>query len=178
MGWECCSSESSDELLEIQMGTVPGALLDQSTQDKRHVLADDLESFLHVMVYTMVRYLPSPMNTEDKNTLLQIFDEEYVIDKGRQATGGSRKTRWLANPGCHILKKFTAPPEIATLLRQLCELFPIRYNVTIQLIEQHTRDPRLKTRSDLLASTPRDDELCMLLSSLGGQTGVVGIGYS
>ncbi|KAG2043088.1 hypothetical protein BDR03DRAFT_1005979 [Suillus americanus] len=154
MGWECCSSKSRKELLEIQMGTLPfmsGALLDQSTQDKHHVLADDLESFLHVMMYTIVRYLPSATNVEDRNTLLQIFDEEHVIDEGGRAIGGSRKRKYLAGPEFHIVKKFTAPPEIATLLRELCELFPIRYNATLQLIERHTPETRFKTPSDLLA---------------------------
>ncbi|KAG1780246.1 hypothetical protein EV702DRAFT_1043095 [Suillus placidus] len=154
MGWECCSLKSREELLEIQMGTLPfmsGALLDQSTQDKRHVLADDLESFLHVMMYTMVRHLPNTMTIEERNTMLQMFDEQYVLDEGGWAIGGSRKRKYLADPGFHLFKKFTAPPEIAYLLRQLCELFPIRYNATLQLIERHTRETRFKTRSDLLA---------------------------
>ncbi|KAG1820428.1 uncharacterized protein BJ212DRAFT_1211391, partial [Suillus subaureus] len=96
MGWECCSSKSGEEW-HVQhfyvYGTLPfmsGALLDQGTQPK-HVLADDLESFLHVIMYTMVRYLPSATNVEDRNTLLQIFDEEYVIDERGRAIGGSRK---------------------------------------------------------------------------------------
>ncbi|KAG2030909.1 hypothetical protein BDR03DRAFT_928595 [Suillus americanus] len=154
MGWECCSSKSRKEFLEIQMGTLPfmsGALLDQSTQDKHHVLADDLESFLHVMMYTMVRYLPGATNVQDRNTLLQIFDEEYVIDQGGRAIGGSRKRKYLADLDFHIVKKFTAPPKITTLLRELCDLFLIRYNGTLQLIERHTRETRFKTRSDLLA---------------------------
>ncbi|KAG1907433.1 uncharacterized protein F5891DRAFT_371966 [Suillus fuscotomentosus] len=155
MGWECCSSKSHEELLAIQMGTLPfmsGALLDQRSENKHHVLADDLESFLHVMVYTIVRYLPSTMNTEHRNTLLQIFDEEYVIDKEGRAIGGSRKRKWLDDPERHVLRKFPAPPDIAMLLRQLCELFPIRYNFTMQVIERHTYDTRFKTPSDLLAS--------------------------
>jgi hypothetical protein len=127
-----------------------GTLLDQSTQDKRHVLADDLESFLHVMMYTMARYLPNT-NIEKRNALLQIFDEEYVIDKEGRAIGGSRKRDCLAEPGYHLLKQFSAPPEIAMLLRQLCELFPIRYNAMVQMMELYTHDPRLKTPSDLLA---------------------------
>ncbi|KAG2077651.1 hypothetical protein BDR04DRAFT_560813 [Suillus decipiens] len=155
MGWEYCTSESRKELLEIQMGTLPfmsGALLDQSTPAKHHVLADDLESFLHVMMYTMVRYPPSTMNIQDRDTLLQMFEEEYFINKTGRAIGGSRKRKYLADPGSHIVKKFTAPPEIATLLRELCKLFPIRYNATIQWIERHTHDPRFKTQGDLIAT--------------------------
>lgn len=127
-----------------------GALLDQGTQPK-HVLADDLESFLHVIMYTMVRYLPSATNVEDRNTLLQIFDEEYVIDERGRAIGGSRKRKYLADPAFHIVKKFTTPPDITMLLRELCELFPIRYSATLQWIERHTHETRFKTRSDLLA---------------------------
>lgn len=129
-----------------------GALLDQSTPAKHHVLADDLESFLHVMMYTMVRYPPSTMNIQDRDTLLQMFEEEYFINKTGRAIGGSRKRKYLADPGSHIVKKFTAPPEIATLLRELCKLFPIRYNATIQWIERHTHDPRFKTQGDLIAT--------------------------
>ncbi|KAG2739600.1 hypothetical protein P692DRAFT_201364999 [Suillus brevipes Sb2] len=120
------------------------ALLDQSTQDKRHVLADDLESFLHVMMYTMARFLPNTMDVEKKNALLQIFDEEDVIDKGGRAMGGSRERECLADPQSHLFQKFTVPPEIATLLRKLCDLFPIRYNAWTQMIELHTQDTRFK----------------------------------
>lgn len=154
MGWECCPLKSHDALLEIQMGNIPfmsGALLDQSTLDKRHVLADDLESFLHVMMYTIARYLPNTMDIEKKNALLQIFDEEYVIDKGGRAIGGSRKRECLAHPQSHLFKKFTVPPEIAALLRKLCDLFPIRYDAWTQMVELHTQDTRFKTPSDLLA---------------------------
>jgi hypothetical protein len=91
------------------------------------------------------------MDVEGENALLQIFDEEYVIDKGGQAIGGSRKRQCLADPQSHLFKKFTVPPEIATLLPQLCNLFPIRYNFWTQLIELHTQDTRFKTPSDLLA---------------------------
>ncbi|KAG1773885.1 hypothetical protein EDD22DRAFT_984252, partial [Suillus occidentalis] len=102
MGWECCSLKSHDELLKIQMvcaGNIPfmsGALLGEKTQDKRHVLADDLESFLHVMIYTMARYLPNTMDIEKKNALFHIYDEEYVIDERGRAIGGSRKRNCLA----------------------------------------------------------------------------------
>ncbi|KAG1760249.1 hypothetical protein EDD22DRAFT_955140 [Suillus occidentalis] len=98
MGWECCSLKSHDELLKIQMGNIPfmsGALLDHSTQDKRHVLADNLKSFLHVMMYTMARYLPYTIDVEKKNVLLQIFDEEYAIDIDK----GRADHRWLAQEG-------------------------------------------------------------------------------
>ncbi|KAG1773915.1 hypothetical protein EDD22DRAFT_1046594 [Suillus occidentalis] len=153
MGWECCSLKSHDELLKIQMGNIPfmsGALLGEKTQDKRHVLADDLESFLHVMMYTMARYLPNTMDIEKKNALLHIYDEEYVIDKRGRAIGGSRKRDCLADPQSHLFQKFTLPPEIATLLPQLCNLFPIRYNYWTYMFELH-QDPRFKTPSDLLA---------------------------
>jgi len=126
-----------------------GALLGEKTQDKRHVLADDLESFLHVMIYTMARYLPNTTDIEKKNALLHIYDEEYVIDKGGRAIGGSRKRECLADPHSHLFQKFTLPPEIATLLPQLCNLFPIRYSWWTQLVELH-QDLRFKTPSDLL----------------------------
>ncbi|KIK44433.1 hypothetical protein CY34DRAFT_11022 [Suillus luteus UH-Slu-Lm8-n1] len=154
MGWECCSLKSHDELLKIQMGNIPfmsGALLGEKTQDKRHVLADDLESFLHVMIYTMARHLPNTMDIEKKNALLHIYDEEYVIDKGGRAIGGSRKRVCLADPQSHLFQKFTLPPEIATLLPQLCDLFPIRYNYWTYFFYELHGDPRFKTPSDLLA---------------------------
>ncbi|KIK41021.1 hypothetical protein CY34DRAFT_806564 [Suillus luteus UH-Slu-Lm8-n1] len=103
MGWECCSLKSHDELLEIQMGNIPfmsGALLDQSTQDKRHVLADDLESFLHVMMYTMARYLPNTMDVEKKNVLLQIFDGEYVALLTRNLTLSKNSPCLSTSPRC------------------------------------------------------------------------------
>lgn len=71
--------------------------------------------------------------------------------RGGRAIGGSRKRECLANPQSHLFKKFTVLPEIATLLRNLCDLFPIRYNIWTQMIELHTQDTRFKTPSDLLA---------------------------
>jgi hypothetical protein len=128
-----------------------GALLSEKNQDKRHVLADDLESFLHVMIYTMARYLPNTTDIEKKNALLHIYDEEYVIDKRGRAIGGSRKRDCLADPKSHLFQKFTLPPEIATLLPQLCDLFPIRYNYWHHFFFERYLDPRFKTPSDLLA---------------------------
>src|ERR1700692_1097239 len=117
-----------------------GALLDQSTQDKRHVLEDDIESFLHVMMYTMARYLPNTIDVEKKDALLKIFDEEYVIDKGGRAMGGSRKRECLADPHSHLFTKLTLPPEIPALLRKLCDLFPIRHDAWTQMKELHPQD--------------------------------------
>ncbi|KAG1755940.1 hypothetical protein EDB19DRAFT_443028 [Suillus lakei] len=154
MGWECCAFISRGGLWETQMGTLPfmsAALLAESAKKNRHVLEDDLESFLHVMMYTLVRYFPSKMNAEERNAFFQIFEEGYVVDEGGRAIGGSRKRECLRNLGSYIPKNFTPPYEIARLLRELCGLFPVRYDSYLQLVDRHT-DPRFLTRGDLLSS--------------------------
>ncbi|KAG2152932.1 hypothetical protein DEU56DRAFT_522014 [Suillus clintonianus] len=131
MGWECSSFTSRGGLWQTQMGTpafMSGELLDKKANDKRHKLADDLESFLHVMMYILGRYIPNNMNAEERNTFFQIFDEEYVIDGGGRAVGGSHKRKCLAKPDLYFPKSFTPDDNISYLLRLLCEMFSCRYD--------------------------------------------------
>ena len=60
---------------------------------KMHTLTDDLESFLHVLGWTTLRYLPAmeSYEAEDRTDDLEKFDEQ-LIRKGRSDRGGLLKS--------------------------------------------------------------------------------------
>ena len=60
---------------------------------KMHTLTDDLESFLHVLGWTTLRYLPAmeSYEAEDRTDDLEKFDEQS-IRKGRSDRGGLLKS--------------------------------------------------------------------------------------
>ncbi|KAG1753807.1 uncharacterized protein EDB91DRAFT_418361 [Suillus paluster] len=134
MGWEfcfCTSQQYSWPLLD-QTGTqrfMAAALLDKETKSKPHRLEDDMESFLHVLMYTLVRYLPSDMDLVERIDFFQIFDEKDEIDGLRQTVGRKRKRDCVANPDHYIPKTFKTHPVLDRLLRCLFDHISVRYQM-------------------------------------------------
>ncbi|KAG0705431.1 hypothetical protein DFH29DRAFT_277633 [Suillus ampliporus] len=149
MGWEFCTwvekgirptcagildRETSDWIpqkdpLLDQTGTrrfMSTALLARETP-KPHRLEDDMESFLYVLMYTVIRYLPSNMSVEERNTFLQLFDEEYETDALGRVVGGERKLDCFEDPDRHFPKSFKPHLMLDHQLRFLYKGLSVRY---------------------------------------------------
>ncbi|KAL4075124.1 hypothetical protein V8B97DRAFT_1944553 [Scleroderma yunnanense] len=60
--------------------------------NKQHTIADDLESSLHVLTWTMLRYVPHKMDAVALDSHLRVVFDEY---SSCTKTGGSTKGDWL-----------------------------------------------------------------------------------
>ncbi|KAH0834977.1 hypothetical protein J3R83DRAFT_10691 [Lanmaoa asiatica] len=84
---------------------------------KMHTFTDDLESFLHVLGWTTLRYLPAvdSYEAEDRNDDMTVFDE-YSVRRGSLDRGGLRKSDTLG-AGTYPSRRFH--PNKITPLRGL-----------------------------------------------------------
>ncbi|KAG6875360.1 hypothetical protein C0992_004098 [Termitomyces sp. T32_za158] len=76
-----------------------------------HTIQDDMESFVHVMLYFGLRYLQHNSTVDAPSLLKQIFDEQVINKEGR-AVGGTQKkflfTAWRKCLGMNF--KFLSTP--------------------------------------------------------------------
>ncbi|KAI5981864.1 hypothetical protein EDD15DRAFT_2112989, partial [Pisolithus albus] len=55
-----------------------------------HLLEDDIESFVHVLGWTVLSYLPSPMDKDDRAALVSyLYDHSWKTSSGEK--GGLAK---------------------------------------------------------------------------------------
>ncbi|KAI6009300.1 hypothetical protein EDC04DRAFT_2906585 [Pisolithus marmoratus] len=105
---------------------VSAALL--ANPGQTHTLQDDIESFLHVLVWTILSYLPSPVDENcRKSWVLLLYDYTFKTTTG-QEVGGTTKADKLAL-GDYPPKAFN-PMEyspIIELIRTLASPFRARY---------------------------------------------------
>ncbi|KAI6035679.1 hypothetical protein EDC04DRAFT_3033548 [Pisolithus marmoratus] len=105
---------------------VSAALL--ANPGQTHTLQDDIESFLHVLVWTILSYLPSPVDENcRKSWVLLLYDYTFKTTTG-QEVGGITKADKLAL-GDYPPKAFN-PMEyspILELIRTLASPFRARY---------------------------------------------------
>ena len=98
---------------------------------KVHTLADDLESFLHVLAWIALRYIPAidSFRSIDLAADLQIFDEYLPVD-GQLDEGGRRKSDTLAG-GSYPSRKFKPSQDtpLAALLVDLSKPFQSLYSL-------------------------------------------------
>jgi hypothetical protein len=98
---------------------------------KRHELADDLESFLHVVTWLVLRFSSHNLSEPLLATLLQaVFDEGSVEQSGREV-GGQSKADALQGGRIARTVKFHSRPKLDSLLSLLTNTFAARYeNIT------------------------------------------------
>jgi hypothetical protein len=90
-----------------------------------HTLADDLESFFHVLTWVALRYTAHALSsTKLTYTLTSTFDECYV-DEG-VIEGGQNKASSLVTKSIVTTAKFTNP-MLSSLLSSLCGTLAVRY---------------------------------------------------
>ncbi|KAI6097159.1 hypothetical protein F5141DRAFT_1255676 [Pisolithus sp. B1] len=93
-----------------------------------HVLEDDIESFVHVLGWTVLSYLPSPMDVNERTDLVSsLYDHSFKAVTG-QEQGGKHKAVYF-KLGDYPPKEFTLtePSPILELIRTLASPFQARY---------------------------------------------------
>ncbi|KAJ7199149.1 hypothetical protein GGX14DRAFT_662180, partial [Mycena pura] len=93
------------------------AQLSSATEPQAHELADDLESFLLVMLWVAVLYAPGTMTPKERAELLQIFDDANSRLKRLLIIGGKEEVE-----NCNL-----ASPRFEHLLVRLLDGFAARY---------------------------------------------------
>ncbi|KAI5983284.1 hypothetical protein EDD15DRAFT_2533854 [Pisolithus albus] len=94
-----------------------------------HVLEDDIESFVHVLGWTALSYLPSPMDRSKRTHIASLlYDHSFKVTTGREE-GGLVKELYLKS-GDYPSKYFTLtePCPILELIRELASPFQARYS--------------------------------------------------
>jgi len=110
--------------------------------DATHSYEDDLESFMHVMLWVSLKYMEADMTPRARfNTLENTFEQDDGDDEHGRALGGHFKSRALhAGSFCH---RFTfKEPRVGPLLGGLAISFSCRYG-SYQLTEEE-RHKRVK----------------------------------
>ncbi|KAF9231689.1 hypothetical protein BU15DRAFT_55848 [Melanogaster broomeanus] len=118
-------------------------------------LTDDLESFLHVLMWMTIRYVPSNLSPEQRNKYLKtMFDEYYQMTEGPE--GGDSKGDKLGAKN-YIPAKLTlnSPSPLLGILNQLSDVFIAIYgpNPTerdVQVFESILQSPLSEFRETIL----------------------------
>ncbi|KAL5526900.1 hypothetical protein ACEPAF_8627 [Sanghuangporus sanghuang] len=101
---------------------ISGALL-ASPKTKIHDYADDLESFLHTLTFTLVRFSTSSLDSDELSYFLEMFDEEKEHSDGRARGGRVKGLRLLAEGGYVANLDFPGRPRLRKLLLDFSRLF-------------------------------------------------------
>ncbi|KAI6029865.1 hypothetical protein PISMIDRAFT_680770 [Pisolithus microcarpus 441] len=96
-----------------------------------HVLEDDIESFVHVLGWTVMSYLPSPMDRNMRTDWVSLYYDDSSKNDTGQAEGGIEKELHLSWGG-YLLTEFTLtePSPILELIRNLASPYRARYTPT------------------------------------------------
>lgn len=144
--------------------------------DKEHTIGDDLESSLHVLTWTMLRYVPHNIEPLTLRTDVQKVFDEYCSITG---TGGDTKGRALAAGDYIPLRlELKRPSPLLELLRTLSDPFICVYGQPhrmgapeplIELSKQNATSPQWFVETIEAAlnkdSWPKDDGSSALLKS-------------
>ncbi|KAH7886496.1 hypothetical protein F5I97DRAFT_1926749 [Phlebopus sp. FC_14] len=93
--------------------------------EKRHELQDDLESFMHVLAWSVVRYVENKLTADDRRNYLAMF-EENIYTNGK-TLGGGQKASHLGLQKYVIDFKLEHPSPLVCLLESLSDVFVARY---------------------------------------------------
>ncbi|KAI6014774.1 hypothetical protein PISMIDRAFT_343559 [Pisolithus microcarpus 441] len=95
-----------------------------------HVFLDDIESFVHVLGWTVLYCLSSPMGVYQRShkVLLLLYDDSFKNETGWEEAGSIKQNKFLL--GEYPLKKFklTEHSPILELIRNLASPFYARYS--------------------------------------------------
>jgi hypothetical protein len=120
-----------------------------------HTVADDLESFLHVLSWVILRFIPNTRSPRElADTLHRVFDYSYEGDDG-SAKGGETKQDFLSGGG--VSRYLRGHPILSNLLRDLTATFTVRYAEPPsdeEIAKFHRLRAENPTLADTLASLP------------------------
>lgn len=101
------------------------AWLLMSPQPLVHSRTDDLESFLHVLSWVALSFMPHGLNANTLTKYLNdVFEDAWEDEDGSARGGGHKKSAILEG---RILKSRFTNPKIQTLLEDLTTTFAVRY---------------------------------------------------
>jgi hypothetical protein len=130
------------------------ALLSDPT--KHQDFEDDLESFLHVLTWTSLRYCPSNLTDQERSShLSSIFDE--VREKNGVYVGGGWKSGCLVRNAYlpSELVAFSAGSPLLDLLREINPPFAVRYQAPPSKEDFHAYETaRTSLEDSTTPSTP------------------------
>ncbi|VDB96754.1 unnamed protein product [Peniophora sp. CBMAI 1063] len=155
-----CEDTSEMERIGQPIGTWPfiSADLLMARDPRAHLLRDDLESFLHVLFYHVLRYRPMyPEGSDDRSILIdslkEVFDgARWRVPNGR-VVGGKAKASFLAGTtyfACGELRAHIRPSPLLGLLEDLRDAF----------------EPLYSSKPDLSLYQPDDEEYAAILEEL------------
>src|SRR6266487_661685 len=90
-----------------------------------HELADDLESFLHVLSWVALLFMAHAWDPKRLSKCLQDVFEDSWVDANGTAQGGKHKKSFILER--EILTAGLTNPKINALFRQLLRIFAARY---------------------------------------------------
>ncbi|KAI6116466.1 hypothetical protein F5141DRAFT_1213058 [Pisolithus sp. B1] len=93
-----------------------------------HVLQDDIESFVHVLGWTALSYLPSPMGLNERTHLVSsLYDDSFMNETGQEQGGGTKAVYFKSGDYPPEVFTLTEPSPILGLIRNLASPFQARY---------------------------------------------------
>ncbi|KAK7034565.1 hypothetical protein VNI00_012412 [Paramarasmius palmivorus] len=129
-----------------------------------HVLADDLESFYHVLVWITLRFTELAMNDADALTYFieRNFDESWHASNAQTTNGGESKRSYLLQKD--VLEFEIMDDKLESLIDDLATVLQVRYEKppTPEQIQQYNEE--LERQTKLLAMVPEEGK-GMLLDS-------------
>lgn len=135
-------------------------LLAKRNEMIQHTLQDDMESFVHVLGWVTLRFIPNALSpSELLETIRDIFDYVLVVEDNRAQGGGHKVSALLENK-----IPFLVPPRIAKfreLLGELTETCSVRYMPEPSPKEIASHNQSLQT-----AQAVNDDNLLQYLSNV------------
>ncbi|KAI5981853.1 hypothetical protein EDD15DRAFT_2523129 [Pisolithus albus] len=93
-----------------------------------HVFEDDIESFVHVLGWTVLSCLPSPMDRYERADLVSyLYDHSFRDTTGRERGGRAKEVQFQAGDYPSKYFTLTEPSPILELIRDLASPFRARY---------------------------------------------------
>ncbi|KAH7884228.1 hypothetical protein F5I97DRAFT_1957019 [Phlebopus sp. FC_14] len=145
--WDLCKPLAEDkQRRRDRTGTwqfMSAALLQDP--HKAHELQDDLESFLHVLAWAVVHYVPNDLTPDDRRDYLSMFDENTYSNG--EIVGGRIKALLLGGNKYVPDFKLKHSSPLVDLLKSLSEAFSTRYTEPPNKLDEVIYED-LKQRAD------------------------------
>ncbi|KAI6014772.1 hypothetical protein BKA83DRAFT_343491 [Pisolithus microcarpus] len=105
---------------------ISAALLDNPAG--QHQLIDDIESFVHVLGWTVLCFLPSPMDVDDrKHVVSSLYNHSSKSAIGQRKGGNTKQDKFISGDYPSEEFKLTEHSPILELIRSLASPFYARY---------------------------------------------------
>ncbi|KAI5991117.1 hypothetical protein EDD15DRAFT_2169458 [Pisolithus albus] len=94
-----------------------------------HVFLDDIESFVHVLGWTVLCCLPSPMDVNERShSVWLLYDDSFETEIGQEMGGSTKQDKFEVGDYPFERFKLTEHSPILELIRNLASPFYARYS--------------------------------------------------